>query len=260
MPDTRAQHTAGPQHRTENTGEDPGPGGRPASPERLIYFSDAVVAIAITLLALELPVPTGEVHGNSGVLHFLREHLAEYTAFLVSFWAIAIHWMIHQRMFRYATGLSGGAIRWNLLWLLAIVVTPFTTKLLTSEADAYQVQFIVYAATQVLTCLFFRLAIADLRRSGLLSTYDAEAVSSTLSWLTAMMLAFLISIPVALVTHWASVCWALLPVIRIGLRNLRRPEGRWGYPRPKAGGGTARPATTAPQPSDDPNPQFQQGA
>ncbi|MER5793422.1 TMEM175 family protein [Streptomyces sp. NPDC001980] len=223
MPDTRAQHTAGPQDRTEDTEEAPGPGGRPVSPERLIYFSDAVVAIAITLLALELPVPTGEVHGNSGVLHFLREHLAEYTAFLVSFWAIAIHWMIHQRLFRYATGLSGGAIRWNLLWLLAIVVTPFTTKLLTSEADAFQVQFIVYAANQVLTCLFFWLAVTDLRRSGVLDTGDsAAAVSNTMSWLTALMLSFLISIPVALVTHWASVCWALLPAIRICLRGLRR--------------------------------------
>ncbi|MFJ9565484.1 TMEM175 family protein [Streptomyces fuscichromogenes] len=243
MADTRAQHIAGPQEDTETaetaelTGkaEEAGKaegageagerrGGRPVSPERLIYFSDAVVAIAITLLALELPVPTGEVHGNSGVLHFLRDHLAEYTAFLVSFWTIAIHWMIHQRLFRYATGLSGGAIRWNLLWLLAIVLMPFTTKLLTSEADAYQVQFIVYAANQVLACLFFRLAFADLRRSGVLSTADSsEAVSDTLGWLTAMMLAFLISIPVALVTHWASLCWALLPAIRAGLRRLQRP-------------------------------------
>ena len=224
MPDTRARHTAGPADPAENTEEAPTPGDRPASPERLIYFSDAVVAIAITLLALELPVPTGEVHGNSGVLHFLREHLAEYTAFLVSFWAIAIHWMIHQRLFRYATGLSGGAIRWNLLWLLAIVVTPFTTKLLTSEADAYEVQFIVYAAVQVLTCLFFRLAVTDLRRSGVLDTSgSAEAVSSTMSWLTALMLTFLISIPVALLTHWAAACWALLPAIRAALRVRRRP-------------------------------------
>ncbi|MEV5849318.1 TMEM175 family protein [Streptomyces sp. NPDC051985] len=230
MADTRAESTAGTPQETATTATaeaveraEEAAGDRPASPERLIYFSDAVVAIAITLLALELPVPAGDVHGNGEVLHFLREHLAEYAAFLVSFWAIAVHWLIHQRLFRYVTGLSGGAIRWNLLWLLAIVVMPFTTKLLTSEADAFQVQFIVYAANQVLTGLFFRLAFTDLRRSGGLRTSASpEAVPDIMSWLTAMIVAFLISIPVALVTHWAALCWALLPAIRSGLRLLRR--------------------------------------
>jgi len=101
------------------------------SPERLIYFSDAVIAIAITLLALELPVPTGSVHGAAGVLGFLREHSAEYLAFLISFAAVAMQWLAHQRLFRYATGLAGSVVKWNLLWLLMIVVMPFATKLLT---------------------------------------------------------------------------------------------------------------------------------
>lgn len=112
---------------------------RQSSSQRLVFFSDAVIAIAITLLALELPAPTEGVHGNAGVLHFLREHLSEYVAFLVSFTVIALHWMAHQRLFRYATGMNGGVIRWNLAWLLTIVVMPFTTKVLTSEADAFQV-------------------------------------------------------------------------------------------------------------------------
>jgi hypothetical protein len=108
-----------------------------------------------------------------------------------------------------------------------IVVTPFTTKLLTSEADAFQVQFITYATGQALTGLFFRLAFADLRRSGLLRTdTPPEAVADTLAWVTAMIVTFVVSIPVALVTHWASLCWALLPLTRKALDRIgRKAEG-----------------------------------
>src|SRR4051794_4615100 len=90
--------------------------GHPVSTERLIYFSDAVIAIAITLLALELPTPAAPVHGNAGVLDFLGEHLTEYIAFLIRFTAVAMHRTAHQRLLRYATGLTGGVLRCNLLW------------------------------------------------------------------------------------------------------------------------------------------------
>lgn len=194
----------------------------PASPERLIYFSDAVIAIAITLLALDLPVPTGDIHGNGGVLHFLREHLSEYTGFLISFTAVAMHWLFHQRLFRYAKGLTGGAIQWNLAWLLMIVIMPFATKLLTSDADAYQVQFIAYAATQALAGLFLWRAFSALRQSGLLRADTPPlVVSNTLSWITAVVVTFTVSIPVALFTHSASLCWFLFPAVRFALRFVR---------------------------------------
>ena len=102
------------------------------SPERLIYFSDAVIAIAITLLALELPVPSG-VSGDAEVLGFLRGNAWDYLTFLISFAAVAMYWLAHQRLFRYATGLAGPVIQWNLLWLLMIVLMPFTAKLLTAH-------------------------------------------------------------------------------------------------------------------------------
>ncbi|MER7757178.1 TMEM175 family protein [Kitasatospora sp. NPDC097643] len=192
------------------------------SPERLIYFSDAVIAIAITLLALELPVPHGEVHGNDGVLHFLREHLTEYVAFLISFSAVAMHWLFHQRLFRYAKGLTGSAIHWNLLWLLMIVIMPFATKLLTSEADAFQIQFTAYAAAQALAGLFLWRAFSALRRGGLLKDHTPPAViTNTLSWNAAVVVTFAASIPVALVTHSASLCWTLLPAVRFALRFAR---------------------------------------
>src|SRR3954452_23319670 len=69
------------------------------SAERLVFFSDAVVAIAITLLALELPVPTGDT--NAAVWHSLGDHLGEYLAFLISFAVIGSHWFGHHQLFRY---------------------------------------------------------------------------------------------------------------------------------------------------------------
>jgi uncharacterized membrane protein len=193
------------------------------APERLIYFSDAVIAIAITLLALELPTPTGGVHGNAGVLQFLGEHSAEYVAFLISFAAVAMHWLIHQRLFRYVSGLQGSVIRWNLLWLLMIVLMPFTTKLLTSEADAFQVQFVVYAVDQALAGLFLVLAFAGVRRGGLLKpNTPAAVVTEQTDFMIAVIVMFLVSIPVAFVTNLAELCWLLLPVIRKVVQLVRR--------------------------------------
>ncbi|GAB1646354.1 TMEM175 family protein [Krasilnikovia sp. MM14-A1259] len=195
----------------------------PVSPERLIYFSDAVIAIAITLLALELPVPTGSVHGNHGVLEFLREHSAEYLAFLISFTAVAMQWMAHHRLFRYATGLVGGVIQANLVWLLMIVVMPFTTKMLTSEADGFQVQFSMYAADQALAALCLVLAFTALRRRGLLrANTPPGAITETLDWMTTVIVVFTISIPIAFMTHWASLSWIFLPVVRSAIRFARR--------------------------------------
>jgi uncharacterized membrane protein len=193
------------------------------SPERLIYFSDAVIAIAITLLALELPTPDGSVHGNAEVLHFLREHTAEYVAFLISFAAVAMQWLAHQRLFRYATGLAGGVIQGNMVWLLMIVVMPFTTRMLTSEADAFEVQFSMYAANQALAALFLVLAFTRLRRHGLVRP-DAPAatISATMEWMVTVVVVFALSIPVAFVTHWASLSWILLPVVRSAIRLARR--------------------------------------
>jgi len=61
--------------------------------DRLILFSDAVVAIAITLLALDLPVPDGR--NVSEFWRSVREHDDHYLAFLVSFVVIAASWGKH---------------------------------------------------------------------------------------------------------------------------------------------------------------------
>lgn len=98
--------------------------------ERLVFFSDAVIAIAITLLALDIKLP--EAAGDAA--HVLGPRMLELVpkvmGYLVSFWVIALYWVAHHRCFRYITGYDRRLLYLNFLFLMFIAVMPFPTSLL----------------------------------------------------------------------------------------------------------------------------------
>jgi TMEM175 potassium channel family protein len=192
--------------------------------DRLTFFSDAVVAIAITLLALELPVPSGGT--NAEVLHDVNEHVGEYLAFLISFLVISVHWFGHHRVFRYVSAVSRGALQWNMRWLLMIVLTPFAARVI-SEPGAFEFRFILYAVVQALAALFFMLTLRAVVKSGaLVEQTPPDLVPNSFARLAAVAAMFLISIPIAFVTHWAYVCWVAIPFVGVLLIRLRRRGSR----------------------------------
>jgi uncharacterized membrane protein len=97
--------------------------------ERLVLFSDAVFAIAITLLIIEIKVP--EIKGHIITEHTFLEELAgltpKFLGFLFSFFIIGLYWFIHHRMFGYVINYNGKVIWLNLLFLFSIVLMPFST-------------------------------------------------------------------------------------------------------------------------------------
>ena len=97
--------------------------------ERLILFSDAVFAIAITLLVIEIKIPEipeGEVTDNA-LLHKLAQLIPKFVGFLVSFLLIGQYWIVHHRMFGYVINFSGKLIWLNIFFLLAVALMPFST-------------------------------------------------------------------------------------------------------------------------------------
>src|SRR5215813_13506086 len=98
--------------------------------ERLIFFTDAVVAIAMTLLAFGLTRQIAAGAGNRAALATLGKGNREYLAFLISFVIIGRHWRAHHRLFRYVSRLDARIISLNMVWLLMIVIMPFATRLL----------------------------------------------------------------------------------------------------------------------------------
>jgi uncharacterized membrane protein len=183
---------------------------RAIAAERLTFFADAVVAIALTLLAIELPLPKGLT--NADLLHAAAEHRGDYIAFLVSFLAIGAHWRSHHRLFRYVSTLGGGLVRLTFGWLLMQVLTPFATKVIAGDG-AFEARFTFYAAVQLGSLVLFLLMAWQIQRHHLYrEDTPPEVFQRTYRGAGLMATAFAVSIPVAFVTHWAYVCWALVPV------------------------------------------------
>jgi TMEM175 potassium channel family protein len=121
--------------------------------ERTISFSDAVIAIAITLLALDLKVP--QVPENSAAAELPRALLELWPnlfSFALSFWIIGSYWLAHRRTSELVGSYDRRMQLINLLFLMWIVLMPFSTALV-GEYEHQQLPVIIYAVHNMLTSL-----------------------------------------------------------------------------------------------------------
>jgi uncharacterized membrane protein len=121
--------------------------------DRLEYFSDAVLAIAATLLATELPKPETE----TGLLQAIGKEWPSYAAFAASFLFICISWSNHHNMFIYLRQTDQYLLILNILFLMFVTLQSFTTGLLArhvGKADE-RTAALIYHGTLVLMTLFY---------------------------------------------------------------------------------------------------------
>jgi uncharacterized membrane protein len=104
------------------------------SKDRIEAFSDGVMAVAITLLALDLHVPS--TTAPSSLAHQLGVQWPNYAAFVVSFLTIGVIWINHHAMLRRILGVDHSILVLNLLLLLTICVLPFSTALMAQYLTA----------------------------------------------------------------------------------------------------------------------------
>jgi uncharacterized membrane protein len=183
-----------------------------AAAERMVFFSDAVVAIAITLLAIDLPVPEGGT--SAELLDSLGENGFEYLAFFISFAVIANHWGVHHRIFRWVRRVDSPVVQLNGIWLLLVVLNPFLTRVLT-DGDQTFLRFAMYATAQALQMLTMGAMVGVMARRGWFAP-ETPASLTRHGWVRSIAgaSAFLISLPVyLLIGQWAFAVWALLPLL-----------------------------------------------
>ena len=111
--------------------------------DRIISFSDAVIAVAVTLLVVQVQIP--ETVAADQLPQALRGLIPTFTSYVFSFYIVAVYWIEHHRMFKYIKRYDDGLIWLNLLLLMLIAVVPFATNLLDTHSGEQIVVFI-YAA------------------------------------------------------------------------------------------------------------------
>src|SRR4051795_7699837 len=126
------------------------------SKARIEAFSDAVIAVAITLLALDLHVP--DPGGSASLAHRLGEQWPNYAAYVVSFLTIGIIWINHHAMLQRLVSVDHAILVLNLLLLLTIGVLPFSTALMAeylNESEGQNLAAVIYGGSFLLMSLAF---------------------------------------------------------------------------------------------------------
>ena len=210
------------------------------SVDRLLALSDGVVAIALTLLVLQLRVPSlpdASSDSASALATALGKGGDQLTAYVISFYVVAQFWLVHHRVFQHLSGQQEGLAWWNFAFLFTITIMPFTSDMLGDygnnplAVDIFALNLLLAAlATQATSELGRRRGLMTpgqhgaARRGGLLrslGTVIVLAASMGLAWVNADAAKFL---------------WLLLSVVPLAVdRWMRHHPGPHDEPAPAAG-------------------------
>lgn len=120
---------------------------RVSSLDRVIFFSDAVHSIAITLLTIQITVPAVSADDLGSAL---ADNWREYFAYALSFFVIGLYWLTHHRIFDLVVREDRTLLRLNLLLLGCVAFIPFPTAVLGRYGDQ-SAAVTAYAATLAAT-------------------------------------------------------------------------------------------------------------
>ncbi|MEO8769634.1 MAG: TMEM175 family protein [Ferruginibacter sp.] len=120
--------------------------------ERMILFSDAVFAIVITLMAMEIKIPESDIKITTDTLPDILLHLLPmFFAYCVSFIFIGVIWFNHLKIFSILKNYDKGLVVRNLLLLFFIGLFPFCASVIT-RAKSNMIAFFMYLGI-ILCCM-----------------------------------------------------------------------------------------------------------
>ncbi|MEO5774389.1 MAG: TMEM175 family protein [Sphingomicrobium sp.] len=165
--------------------------------DRLNAFTDGVVAIIITIMVLELPVPRGSDFTS------LRPDIVLLGAYALSFVNVGIYWANHHHMLQSAKRVDGGVLWANLFLLFWLSLFPFVIRWI-GEVGVTAPPVAAFGIILILAALAYLLLERALIRADGEQSKVAAAVGSKLKELLSLGL-YVAAVPLAFVSPWISV-------------------------------------------------------
>lgn len=192
------------------------------STKRIQALTDGVFAIAMTLLVLNLKVPTIPGGATSKMLpELVLELWPAFFNYALSFILLAIFWIVHHRQFRFIKAIDQKLLWINILGLMFIVLIPFSTSLIAEHGDV-QIAALVFECNLLVIGLIFYmnwwyatskryLVDSDLSTQTILSNKKRNLIVPAVS-LIAIGLSFL-------TPEWSEVPYFAIPFIMAKYRR-----------------------------------------
>ena len=198
--------------------------------DRLIFFSDAIFAIVMTLLILEIRAPDNvppDVAATE-VPNLVWALWPKFFSYVLSFLVIGTYWIAHHQTFRYVRSYNRTLLWLNLVFLLSISFIPFPTDLL-GEYGELRFSVIFYAASlgmaRLLLAVVWWYIVAGPIRTG--DELDPGMARYHFFRSLAIPALFFLSIGISLVSVNAAVAsWLLLFVADVVMWRLQRRRVR----------------------------------
>lgn len=193
--------------------------------DRLAFFSDAVIAIAITLMVLEIKIPPipnkpwaalFKEFGPAAILHA--------SALLICFGIIGNLWIKHHALFEHVIDYNKALIKRNLYFLLGIVILPVTVSFLFSEGSPMQVKLVFYFLNLsfINFTYYFMLRVIHHRRNNFSALDNRELIlKDKRSTILGGVVFFVVAVLVTQNKEWFYLPFFVFPLWRLVQRGQK---------------------------------------
>jgi uncharacterized membrane protein len=187
---------------------------------RIGAFTDGVMAVAITLLVLNLEVPT--LASGESLADALFDLLPSLGAYLLAFALVGRFWVLHHNLFERLHGFDPPLMTLNLAFLALIALLPFSTDLYDVYTDEGLAAAVLGGTLGLAALAHWEMNQYALRHGFVRAEHRAETESGRPIGL-GLAAVFLLSVPAAFLTvHLAEAMWISTVLLRYPLRRLGR--------------------------------------